>query len=345
MMRLVDGHFKEPVSKSRSAPIKAGPLKDVRIYLSNLPPNDISAHMTNAAWLRQFAGQYGEVQIVDIIASRVASGSKIGFIHMSSEAHADEFIKHINCLRLNGKWVKAHKEKVCEAPTVKKDRSLPKLRGTVSVDSDGFVTRQVRHHSAGGVKAESAKTLGRPSGFAALLDLEEEGISSTEEEEELSAASVDEELPELEEMSFEEMYDEVREEIPSPVVINKEEDVSPAGVMSLNPWENAERNVAMRQDLARRRKEDEDIVSALEADAFMRRNLVEDARNASIATANRLAAVAVASNRIPASSSAISVPEGVECVAPSESEESEADCFDSEEETPDYRWGEESAYE
>ena len=102
-------------------------------------------------------------------------------------------------------------------------------------------------------------------------------------------------------MSFEEMYDEVREEIPSPVVINKEEDVSPAGVMSLNPWENTERNVAMRQDLARRRKEDEDIVSALEADAFMRRNLVEDARNASIATANRLAAVAVASNRIPAS--------------------------------------------
>eukprot|EP00966_Prymnesium_polylepis_P048058 1113018-Prymnesium_polylepis.2 len=47
----------------------------------------------------------------------------------------------------------------------------------------------------------------------------------------------------------------------------------------------------MRQDLARKRKEDEDLASALEADALMRRQLIEDARTASIAAANELGTI------------------------------------------------------
>ena len=44
--------------------------------------------------------------------------------------------------------------------------------------------------------------------------------------------------------------------------------ISPVGVMARNPWGNSDRNSAMRQELARKRKEDEDIALALEADAL-----------------------------------------------------------------------------
>eukprot|EP00966_Prymnesium_polylepis_P034530 802838-Prymnesium_polylepis.1 len=70
MMRRVEGQPGKPVAKSRPAPIEPGPLKDVRIYLSNLPSHPISEHITNTDWLRQFATQYGEVQVVDLVASR-----------------------------------------------------------------------------------------------------------------------------------------------------------------------------------------------------------------------------------------------------------------------------------
>ena len=93
------------------------------------------------------------------------------------------------------------------------------------------------------------------------------------------------------EVSFEQVYDEARADAPSPVVLKKEDNISPVGVMALNPWGNSDRNSAMRQDLARKRKEDEDLASALEADALMRRQLIEDARTASIAAANKLGTI------------------------------------------------------
>ena len=100
------------------------------------------------------------------------------------------------------------------------------------------------------------------------------------------------ELDRLErQLAFEQVYDEARAEAPSPVVQKKEDNISPVGVMALNPWGNSDRNSAMRQELARKRKEDEDIALALEADALMRRQLMEDARTASIAAANKLATV------------------------------------------------------
>ena len=68
MMRRVEGQLGEPVAKSRPAPIEPGSLKDVRIYLSNLPSRPISDHMTNTEWLRQFATQYGEVQVVELVS-------------------------------------------------------------------------------------------------------------------------------------------------------------------------------------------------------------------------------------------------------------------------------------
>ena len=101
----------------------------------------------------------------------------------------------------------------------------------------------------------------------------------------------EEELPALAEVSFDQVYNEARAEAPSPVVLKKEDNISPVGVMALNPWGNSDRNSAMRQELARKRKEDEDIALALEADALMRRQLMEDVRTASIAAANKLATI------------------------------------------------------
>eukprot|EP00966_Prymnesium_polylepis_P108404 2509467-Prymnesium_polylepis.1 len=80
---------------------------------------------------------------------------------MSSEAHADELIKHLNWIRLDGKGIKARKEKVCEARAPKKVQRPPQARVSVSVDGDGFVTRQVRQRSGSEPEARPAQTIGR----------------------------------------------------------------------------------------------------------------------------------------------------------------------------------------
>ena len=114
--------------------IDPSPLKDVHIYMATLPLHAISDHMSNTEWLRQCAMQYGRVQVVDLVASRVADGSMIGFIHMSSEAQADELIKHLKCICIDGKWIKAHKEKVSEARATKKERRSAQPRPCSCVD-------------------------------------------------------------------------------------------------------------------------------------------------------------------------------------------------------------------
>lgn len=114
VMMRPDIAFDEPVPKNRTDPVPKGPLKDVRIYISDMPSFVILTHMTNEEWLRQFAEQYGNVQVIDLIKSRVTDGSVFGFIHMSSESQADLLIKHLNCVSIDGKFVHAHKEKVRE---------------------------------------------------------------------------------------------------------------------------------------------------------------------------------------------------------------------------------------
>eukprot|EP00966_Prymnesium_polylepis_P172699 3993935-Prymnesium_polylepis.1 len=88
---------------------------------------------------------------------------------MSSEAHADELVKHLNWIRLDGKGIKAHKEKVSEARAPKKERRPAQPRVSVSVDRDGFVTRQTRQRSGSEPEARSAPLIATGSAFAALM--------------------------------------------------------------------------------------------------------------------------------------------------------------------------------
>eukprot|EP00966_Prymnesium_polylepis_P047952 1110427-Prymnesium_polylepis.1 len=150
---------------------------------------------------------------------------------MSSEAHADELIKHLNWIRLDGKGIKAHKEKVREARVPKKERRPPHARAPVSVDGDGFVTRQAQRQRSGSEpEARPAQSIGCGSAFAALMDLDDDDDDDDDDEddedddedddddiENVPDLEEDDELPALAEVSFEQVYDEARADAPSPV--------------------------------------------------------------------------------------------------------------------------------
>eukprot|EP00966_Prymnesium_polylepis_P094056 2177367-Prymnesium_polylepis.1 len=82
-------------ARSKSRAIQLGPPVDVRIYVRNIPPEQIVTSMSNRDWLRELASSYGPVSMVELIPSTIASGRLSGFIHMSYEAQADNFIKHL----------------------------------------------------------------------------------------------------------------------------------------------------------------------------------------------------------------------------------------------------------
>ena len=193
----------EPVPKNRTDPVSKGPVKDVRIYVSNMPSFQIAPHMTNEEWLREFAEQYGDVQVVDLVKSRVADGSVFGFVHMSSEAQADLLIKHFNCISISGKFVHAHIEKVRDAPVQPKrlyKRTAP-AEPAYSIDEEGFKQKRNTNKSDAVTSTPISVPVAR-TGFAALLDEQEE----EEEEEEL--------VDEAEEVA-EVRQEEVKKPVPS----------------------------------------------------------------------------------------------------------------------------------
>eukprot|EP00966_Prymnesium_polylepis_P065363 1517273-Prymnesium_polylepis.1 len=76
--------------------------------------------------------------MVELIPSTIASGRLAGFIHMSYEVQADNFIKQLCNISINNKFLFAKKEVPLTQRVLPRQLSVPKPR--VTVDEDGYAT-------------------------------------------------------------------------------------------------------------------------------------------------------------------------------------------------------------
>eukprot|EP00966_Prymnesium_polylepis_P094222 2181063-Prymnesium_polylepis.1 len=129
-----------PFARSKSPAVQLGPQADVRIYVRNIPPEQIVTSMSNRDWLHELASSYGPVSMVELIPSTIASGRVSGFIHMSYEAQADNFIKQLCNISINDTFLFAKKEEVraITQRVLPRQPSVPKPR--VTVDEEGYAT-------------------------------------------------------------------------------------------------------------------------------------------------------------------------------------------------------------
>eukprot|EP00666_Eupelagonemidae_sp_cell4sb_P013787 gene13787-4888_t len=249
-------HDDVPSARSKTPPLPLGSETDVRIYVRNIPPEQIVESMSNQDWLRELASSYGPVSMVELIPSTIASGRLSGFIHMSYEVQADNFIKQFCNISINKKCLFAKKEEVralMPQRVLPRQPSVPKPR--VTVDEEGYATHVSQRRTTTTASTAVARVAApAPVGqFALLMDEEDDEEDEEEDEEDEEEEDEEEEEEEGEEEDFPPPLERVEEEDLVPRIEGKVED-SPFSVIGLNPWSNSDRRMTMCNELATMRQ-------------------------------------------------------------------------------------------
>lgn len=142
--------------------LPAGPRVDARIYLKHIPD------CVDDKWIRQVCEVIGNVTVVQIMKPKnIGNHAKVlraGFVHMESEAHANQVVVRLNAINFGSKPLVAKIEKILTLkPSSKSTR-----------DVEGFTTVR-KTTTSRNVKPANVTTT--PNRWALLMD-EDEPVST-----------------------------------------------------------------------------------------------------------------------------------------------------------------------
>lgn len=143
--------------------LSAGPRVDARIYLKHIPD------CVDDKWIRQVCEVIGNVTLVQIMKPKnIGNHAKVlraGFVHMESEAHANQVVDRLNAIQFGSKPLVAKIEKIL---TLKPSHKPTK-------DVEGFMAVKKTTSSR---SVKPAKVTIAPSPWAILMDAEDEPVST-----------------------------------------------------------------------------------------------------------------------------------------------------------------------